>query len=67
MDISIFYYKVQTTSSEGSVSTPFFQEPFDENSFKPLLSLSLYIYVPKSIYEQVMVWNDNVTFMQHFY
>ena len=34
---------------EGSISTPFFQEPFDENSFKPLLSLSLYIYVPKSI------------------
>ena len=49
MDISIFYYKVRTTSLEGSVSTPFFQQPFNENSFKPILSLNLHIYVPESI------------------
>ena len=34
---------------EGSVSTPFFKQPFDEISFKPLLALTLLIAVPESI------------------
>ena len=48
-DIPIFSYKVETTALEGSVSTPFFNEPFDENVFKPWMRLDLYINVPQSI------------------
>ena len=45
----IFSYKVNTTALEGSVSTPYFKQPFDEKSFRPIMKFTLYIYVPESL------------------
>ena len=49
LDVSIFFFQVETTALEGEVSTPLFKQPFDWNSFKPQLSLNILIYIPESI------------------
>ena len=46
IDIS---YIVTTTAFEGTVSTPFFKQPFDENTFQNHLNFMIYINVPESI------------------
>ena len=40
-------YNLETTKLSGSFSTPFFRQPFDENTFQKKIESDILIYIPE--------------------